>query len=215
MLPYTTACWYCLSGWEDNLQELVFSFHLVGIRNETRVIRALAARASTHWAVSPALVNSIFIQTKCGLPSACPEKQVHSWMCSALGPETKIPSDSSTGHPRQFNSCTFSQANVLLKNGIIQACLSLFGLWVFPSSEPVSLPEPLFDFCSFIQGFLVEEVCLPMCVYVHTHVCVCVPREESPLVLCCCYDVRAESHSPLQSFPSSDAAISRLLIKRH
>lgn len=81
-----------------------------------------------------------------------------------------------------------------------------------PSSEPGALPEPLYDFCSFIQGLLVEEVCLPMCVYVHTHTCVC---PEKKVLLCCCYDVRAESHSTLQSFPSSDAAISRLLIKRH
>lgn len=89
-----TCVWACVCvytspflchGSEDNFQELVFSFHHAGIRDETRVIKALAARASTHWAVSPALVNSIFIQTKCGLPRSCPNKQVHRWDVFSLG----------------------------------------------------------------------------------------------------------------------------------
>lgn len=39
MLPYTTACMYCMSTLEDNLKELVFSFYPVSHGHPTQVFR--------------------------------------------------------------------------------------------------------------------------------------------------------------------------------
>lgn len=82
-----------------------------------------------------------------------------------------------------------------------------------PALSPSHCLNLFMTFAALFRDSLLKRSVYP-CVCMCTHMCVCVCREKKVL-LCCCYDVRAESHSPLQSFPSSDAAISRLLIKRH